>query len=356
MNFLYYNHPILFWVVISEIVLLLLGSMFIVFLHLFWNRRLRRRQTAQAKLSKMLIRILSQRRANQPAVLAAKYRSPLPWLTVIEDFDMRFSDALWLEIKEKLMDTHLLPFARRSVRSWSWERRAAAARAFALSATPDDEACIRKLLYDKMPLVRLLAIPSAIHLATPNLIRDLLILMSQQARFTNYAYRDALLKADRNVYLVVRDHLAHETDHAMRIACLEVLSNRTDLNLLKLIESDLESPEKELRLEAVRTLRHYPGEYSEKWLARLIHDEEWEVRAIAATSMGVLHTDSLIPLLVRALSDRVWWVRLNAAQGLIQYGDRGIETLRTLDPDVDRYASDIASYVMRMYDEAKEAV
>jgi hypothetical protein len=355
MRLFFYFHPVLFWIVAGEIIVLILGSLVIALLHLWWSRRARRVTQMQEKLTQMLIRIISQRRDNQPAPLPAKYNSPAPWLTVIEDFDLRLSDPLWLSIKQGLMESYLLPFARKSARSRSWEKRAWAARAFSLQCSPGDEQHIRYLLYDKMPLVRLLAIPAAIQIGSEGMVRDLLVLMSRTARFTNYAYRDALVRADRTVYLQVREQLAATTDRALRIACLDVLSNRTDLKLLDLIEPDLSSADLQLRIEATRTLGHYPGTYSEEWLGKLIRDPEWQVRTTAAAAMGGLHSEPLIPCLLAALSDPIWWVRLNAALALVQYGERGYSALRALDLEVDRYAYEIAQYVLRLNDPSYEA-
>ncbi len=81
-------------------------------------------------------------------------------------------------------------------------------------------------------------------------------------------------------------------------------------------------------------------------IGMLLTDPDWVVRSHAATAAGVAALDELAPRLSALLTDRVWWVRQNAARSLVELG-------RAADPHVvpllrshDRFARNKAAEVL----------
>ena len=74
------------------------------------------------------------------------------------------------------------------------------------------------------------------------------------------------------------------------------------------------------------------------------HHEAWPVRAQAARAMGLLGGPIAIGELLPLLTDPVYEVRRNAAQGLADMGHAGTSALEwtAADPEADRFACDIA--------------
>jgi HEAT repeat protein len=59
-----------------------------------------------------------------------------------------------------------------------------------------------------------------------------------------------------------------------------------------------------------------------------LDDDNWEVRAQAAKSLGTLGDKQAVGKLKQVLSDENWWVRHNTAEALYKLGEEGIEVLR----------------------------
>jgi HEAT repeat protein len=68
-------------------------------------------------------------------------------------------------------------------------------------------------------------------------------------------------------------------------------------------------------------------------LARLVVDEDPNVRANAAEALGTLPVDGSVPVLLERSRDEVWYVRAHAARGLGERGDAGVDRLAELLAD-----------------------
>ena len=72
----------------------------------------------------------------------------------------------------------------------------------------------------------------------------------------------------------------------------------------------------------------------------------WQVRAQAATALGVIGAREAARPLFRVLGDPSWWVRLRAGMAMRLIGEPGIQMLEGLRQQDDRYAADMARYVL----------
>ena len=77
-----------------------------------------------------------------------------------------------------------------------------------------------------------------------------------------------------------------------------------------------------------------------------------QVRTQAASSLGVIRAVNARGVLHAALRDGNWWVRLRAGIALRQLGPSGIAVLRDLQDGTDRFAREMARYVLGLTDEA----
>jgi hypothetical protein len=113
---------------------------------------------------------------------------------------------------------------------------------------------------------------------------------------------------------VIRQMLAKATDERLISACLQVMTNRNDL-------------------DAVRPL---------------LSHQRWHVRMQGAVTLGRLGVPGDEALLVGLLTDKQWWVRYRAAQALLKLPFIGRDNLRRLQAEqTDKYARDIIEHVLK---------
>jgi HEAT repeat protein len=104
----------------------------------------------------------------------------------------------------------------------------------------------------------------------------------------------------------------------------------------------------EIRVATATCLRNFPHPQATNALRRLLTDRSWQVRARAAASLGAVGAAEAIDDLLLSLCDPNWWVRLRSAIALRLVGPAGIAALERVDGRVDRYAFDMAHYVLEL--------
>lgn len=111
----------------------------------------------------------------------------------------------------------------------------------------------------------------------------------------------------------------------------------------------LDSQSVNLRTRALRALTMLGVESSQEVdaIIRALNDAAWEVRAVAARSIGDLQLLVGLSGLQQAVSDQAWWVRHNAAQALKKLGDAGEKALLQLMQSDDRFARETVIQVMQ---------
>ena len=112
---------------------------------------------------------------------------------------------------------------------------------------------------------------------------------------------------------IIRNALTHSKDERLISTCLQVMTNRNDL-------------------DCVRPLLAHP---------------RWHVRMQAAVTLGRLGVAGDDDRLIGILADAQWWVRYRAAQALLKMpfiGSEGLKRIR--EAQTDHYARDIIQHVL----------
>jgi HEAT repeat protein len=124
---------------------------------------------------------------------------------------------------------------------------------------------------------------------------------------------------------------------------LEAMGDARNVDVLPMARERLTAADPELRATAARVVGKLNDEVSGRALERLLHDEEWYVRAAAAKAFASLPQDAPSQgRLAGLLQDEVWWVRANAAHALAQRGGDGVDTLLAAIGGKDNYSRDAA--------------
>ncbi len=283
-------------------------------------------------------------------------RIEIPWyaqrlsvmVQVLEKLDLYYSSELWQRHKVELSGFYLKKKTIRGLRSWSWKKRNLALRSILLHLELYSEDLVLKALADPYSLNRIHAALCAAKFASKKSINSLIDLMYDSGRFGEFAFQDALKQSSPTALDWVCERYENESNPRIRKICLEILGHKIKDGIIDRIILDCESENRELRLSAIRSLGYQPSKKSLNLLCKKMTDTDWLVRSNAAKSLGKLGDFNAAPYLVKGLQDKEWWVRMNSGIALGNLGVNGRRVLTMQDPDLDRYADDMAQYVLAM--------
>ncbi|RKX97281.1 MAG: hypothetical protein DRP54_09260 [Spirochaetes bacterium] len=131
------------------------------------------------------------------------------------------------------------------------------------------------------------------------------------------------------------------------ILLIKVLASfHLDESLNLLINLYKNSPNIDVRIAALSALGKINDLTSVKLIFEALHNERWEIRAIACNLIGEMGLKGASYRLLPLLQDKNWWVRRNAAYALVNLGKIGIHTLLNFLETSDRYARDIIAHAL----------
>ena len=110
--------------------------------------------------------------------------------------------------------------------------------------------------------------------------------------------------------------------------------------------------DKETRLAGIIAIGRSGNSKKTYMLTHALNDPEWEIRAMAAKTLGFLTDPDAVMALANAARDREWWVRQNAVSSLLAYPNCA-EILASIAQTGDRYAYDSMLYTLEKTDETR---
>lgn len=255
-----------------------------------------------------------------------------------------------------LRDTGAFDRVERAARSRFWWRRQTAAQVLGRVARPsEDRPLLVSLLRDPHPAVSAAALLAARELGWPSLAGPLLDLAADAEHVTRgreTLLRETLTGLDADLFPVLLERLRSAAGEPEELALMRIAGRVGDERLREHLVDRLRRGGLEVRVQAARSLAGFDRPGTTEELRRALKDAAWQVRTQAARGLGDLEAREAVGDLRRALSDPSWWVRLRAALSLRRLGPRGRATLETVDPAEDRYAADMADYVLGLDEEA----
>ncbi|GAB4187273.1 MAG: hypothetical protein Tsb0015_05770 [Simkaniaceae bacterium] len=300
------------------------------------------------KLNQIFSECLQQKPSFTKKLFPKAYLKVEYFLPVLEKYQELFFGDYWEKFKEFIIHNLLEKNIQKNLISRSWQKRGIAIRTLIISPSTDNEKYIEVLLRDKIPLIRFNAAICALKIKTERLINKVLEALSQEDAAKRYPYRDALINSDHFVHKTIAQRLKIEKDPKVRIAALQILSLKIGYVTLDMIEEDLQAEDASRRWWAVKALENVPSKETVEILIKMADDPVWQVQAAVLGILGKMHDKQALDTLIRKIHDPVLWVRLHAALSLKEIGEEGIEILENLDPEKDKNAYEIASYVLSL--------
>ncbi len=240
----------------------------------------------------------------------------------------------------------LLQLDLRALGSWRWRTRMYALRRLAGVVQREHREAILRLA-DEGGEVRLLVAQIIGRIGTADDVFQLLSDWRVTSRLTEYPVHVMVgtMPPDEMRQLLTRwDEL--RSVEVQRVV-LSAAAKRVPAACWGLLPEAARHPSLEVRIAACRAAARMTSAVTLDLLIELAGDEAWEVRAQAVKAMAAHRGRRAQGVLCRALTDRNFWVRQNAAGSLGQHGDSGVRRLReVVAHSDDRYARDAATYVL----------
>jgi len=141
-----------------------------------------------------------------------------------------------------------------------------------------------------------------------------------------------------------KDMIHHQSEYLVRLF-LKAMDEQTANALIEDIVSLSENAGKETRLAGIVAVGKSGSSEKIPLLLQALDDKEWELRAMAAKTLGVLTCPNAVIPLANAACDREWWVRQNAITSILAYPDRE-RILTSIALSGDRFAYDSMLYTL----------
>ena len=133
------------------------------------------------------------------------------------------------------------------------------------------------------------------------------------------AFSEILNTFSGDRYVLFRSMIRHESEYLVHLF-LKSIDEETAATLVnEIIAVYKSSSNREIRLAGIIAIGRSGNSRKIRILIDAMKDEEWQIRAMAAKTLGVLTNPRAIPLLKKAARDREWWVRQNAIASILAY-------------------------------------
>jgi HEAT repeat protein len=233
-----------------------------------------------------------------------------------------------------------------------WWKRLVAARLLAITGRQEDVTLAKALIADRHPAIKVAGIQVVRRIKDFSLLQTVLDeAMSAQPVVRRYLF-DTLVSV-RQVLVPVLDERIAKAETIGELRALITLGGElAAVELFDRLLSYVDHEELEIRVAVARALGSYPHPRSEETLTAFLTDAQWQVRTQAASSLGLIRALGARDALRLALSDSDWWVRLRAAVALRQLGLAGTHLLTEAQRGSDRFAQEMARYVLGLTDQA----
>lgn len=226
--------------------------------------------------------------------------------------------------KKQLFALVLKPLAVKWSSSYSWFKRNQAAMCYTYGLEPDDGHRILRLLNDPTLLISMNAGLSIVRFGNAEQINNMITSFSQGRRLQQSLLAKMITKGHRDFSPIIIERLHQEQNLYVRVFCYRLLSEFPQQTITPIAKEDIKVDCIDLKAAVIRYFTHCQDNEKNELIYQLAENTHWEVRALIAKALGTIQEDKSIPILADLLCDSEWWVRINAANSLIQQGQKGI--------------------------------
>jgi hypothetical protein len=148
-----------------------------------------------------------------------------------------------------------------------------------------------------------------------NDIRKMIQILVRHPKTAHHLAADIMKDSGFDLTRLAEEFLKAQDEHIIRIALI-YLQGQVCFNLLPTLNRLLDADQKRLRIEAANVMLKSIPTMSMDWMNKLMKHQDWEIRALAAKTLGSWEVSGHIGLLLEGLKDSSWQVRYNSAKSL----------------------------------------
>jgi len=237
----------------------------------------------------------------------------------------------------------LTAWAEARCRSRFWWRRHHGSRQ--LTVLGGGELVVPALFLDRHPNVQAQAAEWSSDHPNPEVISNLLALLSDSSALCRFAAQDSVLSMGHSVIEPLAPVLSKLYGQSLQLA-LEIATGLASPKFLPTALARVNDNDAGVRVRVAHLLGAIGGPEALVAANGLLNDTDPKVRARAATAMGKLGDWSKAPVLASMLADSIWEVRLAAGLALGALGGPGMLFLRHSLVDHDPLVADIARQML----------
>ncbi|MDK8643051.1 HEAT repeat domain-containing protein [Niallia taxi] len=166
-------------------------------------------------------------------------------------------------------------------------------------------------------------------------------LINKQEYLAEKDYRSILTRLDKDIFASMLERF-EECVGELKLAILDIMGVRKELEYIRFLEDVFNSYEGELRLRALKAISNIGFVPSIDNYLPLCQSDVWQERMMAARLLGFVKGDTALLLLKKLLHDRSWWVRSQAAESIMKFKTGMVVLEDVLQHSTDPFARDMA--------------
>lgn len=274
---------------------------------------------------------------------------PDPEPKALEEVLLRMGDEGAEEWKDKVISLYELSGFTdtriRQLHSRLKSRRSDAARCLGRVGDPRAVPELQKLLQDPGEEVREAALYALGRIGTREALESMLDALNEGDRWSQEKVAEAVEEAgDESRRVLVG--LLRDGNPVRRAFAAEVMGGIGGAEEAVYLEEALADEEVDVRARAADSLGRMRHRLARPALLQALEDPAWQVRSQAVKALGIIGEEKDVPRLVDKLRDTEWWVRNNAAAALREMGESGEGPLVEMLWDADRFARETAAQAL----------
>lgn len=254
--------------------------------------------------------------------------------------DIYANNSTWKNVRRDFLFNILVPLARRRGRSLRWLLRFYSSEVLALTYEPQDETLLLRLLRDRIPLVYLHSINTAIKSNSEAAINAVINRMAKMSLLTQTMYLAPFEHASPTIRSFIENRMKSAKETNIKAQCYKMLMKFKPATVSWDINTDLNSTDAELRLAALKFLIYINEQDALETVSKKLNDPSGEVKLVALHALGKFNAASTMKEIAQCLNDSEWRVKIAAAEVLKGFGSEGELLLNKYAPELNQISSD----------------